>query len=155
MGLPGKCLLAAAALLLARSMSKPVRVYQDELGLALARELQRNQERSRRGRTPLQPSLSNSETNTKSYADQTAYNNATAYSNQAQNNAQSYASSQDQSILSQAQSYANQQDAIRMPANVEVMWNTAAYGSPPAGWYDTGRTVALDGANQRHVIRKS
>ena len=141
-------------------MSRTIQRYQQEFGLAIARELQRNQERSRRGRTPLEPSLGQNEA--RSLAD------ASAKSNQAQLNAEyngrndaqwradnSYYAGVNYSnqVNANANAYTNQQVGSHgVPYAAEMMW--IGSNPVPAGWINTGRTVQLERANSRIVIRK-
>src|SRR5262245_15752462 len=117
-------------------MSKPIQFYQDELGLALARELQRNQERSRRGKTPLQPSLNNSASATQA----AAASDATTKANAAQTNANAYTDSK-------------LAGGGMVPSGASILWDM----SPPipAGYSDTGYTINLAAGVNRKVIRKN
>ena len=145
-------------------MSKLVQRYQSEFGMAIIKELQRNQERSRRGSTPLQPSLGQTEAR--------AASDATAKANQAQANAQYNAANDaawraDNAYQASVQhtnntgaaanAYTNQQVGAVwphvVPGGASVLWDMQ--GAIPSGWSDTGYTVTMQPGNvQRRVIRK-
>lgn len=143
--------------------TKLVQRYQAEFGQAVIKELQRNQERSRRGSTPLNPSLANGVNDAKGHANNVsaqaqanaeynARNDAQWRADNAYNGSVAHANN----VHAAANGYTNQQvgavQPYMCPPGLRALWPN---GSPlPGGWGDTGKTVTGSGTTTWQVIYK-
>ena len=135
-------------------MSRTIQRYQIDFGLAMARELQRNQERSRRGKTPLEPSLTNKGNQVQSAAAADASSKANAAQSTAISSANSTTYGAAANAEQNAKNYAAQLDAgmAHVPSGAQILWD--AGGGIPSGYTDTGYTINLAAGVNRRVLRK-
>ena len=136
-------------------MSRTIQRYQIEFGLAIARELQRNQERRRRGKTPLQPSLDNKGNQVQSAAASDATTRRTRRRRNAVNTAYSNSAEPGERSAERRLELRSPARQPGQPPRPLGRLDHVGYGRRhPHGYTDTGYTINLASGVNRRVIRK-